>query len=178
MENKNENSMAPFSENHEVILLSLGSNLGDKVDFLRRAVHELSSEGVAIQAISSIYHTPPWGNTDQPAFVNIGIIGITDHSPHELLQICQSIENRLGRTRMEHWGPRTLDIDIIYYGGHVLLQDNLQIPHPFRIERSFVMIPLSEIAPDWVDPVLSQTIAELSAPWSHLDEPLRAEPWF
>jgi 2-amino-4-hydroxy-6-hydroxymethyldihydropteridine diphosphokinase len=161
----------------EWVLLSLGSNLGDKVGYLRSAVAQLALMGVNAKSISSIYHTPPWGKIDQPAFVNIGLLASTPLAAEELLRTCQMVESILGRSRQEHWGPRTIDIDIIYYGNHILNTDSLQIPHPYRTERSFVMIPLCEIAPDWIDPVNLQTIGTLSEQWRHSIPPLITEPW-
>lgn len=127
--------------------LSLGSNLGDRLMYLHGALQELErSSRITIEAISSVYETDPVGLTDQPIFFNIAVRVTTTLSPLDLLQICQGIENHFQRERNIHWGPRTLDIDILDYEGVRMQSDELTIPHPRMIEREFVLIPLNELA--------------------------------
>lgn len=131
--------------------LSLGSNMGDRKGYLRRAVEMLGRlPGTRVTAQSSVIETPPWGKTDQPAFLNMAVALETTLSPEELLDHIQSIERALGRQRAEHWGPRTLDIDILVYEGESRSTPTLHLPHPYLTERTFVLEPLAEIAPELV----------------------------
>lgn len=131
--------------------LGLGSNMGDKKRYLYDAVQMLNHhEGIRIINSSSLYETMPWGYVDQDIFMNLVIQIETSLSPEELLDVCQSIENRLGRVREMKWGPRVIDVDILLYEDQNLITDRLIIPHPHMINRDFVMIPLSEISPQLV----------------------------
>jgi 2-amino-4-hydroxy-6-hydroxymethyldihydropteridine diphosphokinase len=101
-----------------------------------------------VDAVSSIYRTPPWGRTDQPDFLN-AVAGVdTERSPRELLDLCLEAERELKRVRAERWGPRTIDIDILLFDDLVLDESGLQVPHPRIAERAFVLLPLAEIAPE------------------------------
>lgn len=127
---------------------SLGSNLGARESFLHTALTWLGTqEGLEIDAISRFYDSAPWGKADQPGFVNACAIGRTSLSPHALLRLCKEIENRLGRLPGVHWGPRAIDIDLLYLGDRTLRDHVLTLPHPFLHERAFVLVPLAEIAP-------------------------------
>ena len=129
--------------------LSLGGNLGDVRAAFRFALERLAlAEGVAVVATSSIYRTAPWGKLDQPDFLNMATLLRVTISPRALLDLCLSIERDHGRARLEHWGPRTLDIDVLTYGDEVVDEPGLAIPHPRLHERAFVLTPLAEIAPD------------------------------
>lgn len=128
--------------------LGLGGNLGDPRTAIAEALSRLATRGVRLLARSSDYRTPPWGKTDQPAFVNACALVETQLSPHALLDACLAVEAEFGRVRLERWGPRTLDIDILTYDGLVLDDARLALPHPRLTERGFVLIPLAEIAPD------------------------------
>jgi 2-amino-4-hydroxy-6-hydroxymethyldihydropteridine diphosphokinase len=133
------------SEKHTV-WLSLGSNLGDRLMYLRGALQAIERTGLmTLEAVSSVYETDPVGFTDQPAFLNIAARITTRLAPQEVLLICQKIENDYQRDRTIHWGPRTLDIDIIEFDRIVLQSDELTIPHPRMAERDFVTIPLKEL---------------------------------
>lgn len=130
--------------------LALGSNIGDSRALLERAVAMLCDGAtVRLVARSSHYRTPPWGNTDQPSFVNMCIAVETSLDPHQLLARAQDVEKALGRNRRNErrWGPRTIDIDILAYEGATLAEDDLKLPHPRLFERPFVLVPLAEIAP-------------------------------
>ena len=133
----------------EKIYLSLGSNIGDRKANLSFAALRLT-ELPLLQSLkkSSIYLTEPWGNTEQDAFYNAVIEAETEYLPWELLSQCQAIEQEAGRERLLHWGPRPLDIDILWYGGQHIATSDLQVPHPYLAERLFVMMPLTELAPE------------------------------
>ena len=129
--------------------LSLGGNLGDIRAAFRFALERLAlAPGVAVVATSSIYRTAPWGKLDQPDFLNMATLLRVTISPRALLDLCLSIERDHGRARLEHWGPRTLDIDVLTYGDLVVEEPGLTIPHPRLQDRAFVLTPLAEIAPD------------------------------
>ncbi|MBX9934486.1 MAG: 2-amino-4-hydroxy-6-hydroxymethyldihydropteridine diphosphokinase [Methylobacterium sp.] len=129
--------------------LGLGSNIGDKAAILEEAVARLSvTPGIRIAARSSNYRTPPWGDTDQDWFLNAALAVETTLSPHALLEACLSIETVLGRVRERRWGPRIIDIDVLFYEGAAVADERLVLPHRFVRERAFVLVPLAEIAPD------------------------------
>jgi 2-amino-4-hydroxy-6-hydroxymethyldihydropteridine diphosphokinase len=131
------------------VYLSLGSNLGDRALLLRQAVQALAALPHTRQvAESRIIVTPPWGKTDQPAFLNMAVALDTALAPEELLVAIQRIEHALGRRRVEHWGPRTVDIDLLVYDGETRDTPSLHLPHPHMTTRRFVLEPLAEIAPD------------------------------
>lgn len=129
--------------------LSLGSNMGDRRRYLEEAVKRLSSHSdLEVTGVSSFYETDPWGYEDQDAFLNICIEVETDMEPAQLLKVCQSVESGLDRTRTIHWGPRTIDVDILIYGDYTSQSTELTVPHPRMTERGFVLVPLGELAPD------------------------------
>lgn len=126
--------------------LALGSNLGDRLSTLKEAVHLLSkSEKVTVLKQSYIYETEPYGGVTQDNFLNAVIKIETDLSPLELLDVTQNIENRLGRKRIIHWGPRTIDIDILLLGSEEISSERLTLPHAEIKKRSFVLIPLKDV---------------------------------
>jgi 2-amino-4-hydroxy-6-hydroxymethyldihydropteridine diphosphokinase len=130
-------------------LLALGGNIGDVRATLDRAVAALcDGDMVRLTARSSDYCTPPWGVKNQPSFVNLVIVVETDLPPHALLARAQAVERNLGRERAKerHWGPRTIDIDLLAYDDIVLNEPDLTLPHPRLFERAFVLVPLAEIA--------------------------------
>jgi 2-amino-4-hydroxy-6-hydroxymethyldihydropteridine diphosphokinase len=131
-------------------LLALGGNLGDVRATLAQAIAMLCERSdIRLLARSSDYLTPPWGVKNQPPFVNLCIAVDTTLTPHALLARAQAVEHAFGRDRAheQHWGPRTLDIDILAYDDLVLNEPNLTLPHPRLNERAFVLLPLAEIAP-------------------------------
>ena len=149
-------------------LIGLGSNLGDRQANLKRAVREIErSEGSKVIAVSSFYESEPVGREDQPDFVNAAAEVWTTLSPRSLLGILRGIELRMGRRRLERWGPRNVDLDILLFGDYVLSEADLTIPHPRMHQRRFVLAPLCEIAPDALHPVLGMRIRDLLA---RLDE--------
>jgi 2-amino-4-hydroxy-6-hydroxymethyldihydropteridine diphosphokinase len=147
------------------IYLSLGSNLGDRMDHLRQAIEALPRGGIEVKRVSSIYETEPVGVGGQPWFLNAVIEGETELFPIQLLDRLQSIEIQLGRRRVYGRGaePRTIDIDILLYGNFQIRSERLVVPHPRLYARRFVLEPLVELAPELRDPVSHQTIRELLA---------------
>ena len=143
--------------------LLLGSNLGDRQDFLEKGRSLIKKRIGKLVAISSIYQTAAWGNTEQEAFLN-QVIGVeTKLSPELLLKATQEIEKQQGRTHTEKWTPRTLDIDILFYGDQIIKTQDLIIPHPEIANRRFTLEPLMEVEPDLVHPVLNKTVRKLLA---------------
>lgn len=142
------------------VFLALGSNLGDRSEHLRAARNALSPQ-VEIVACSSIYETPPWGYTDQPFFFNQVLQCTTSLSPQELLTFVKTIEQNLGRMASFRNGPRTIDIDILFYDELTLDTPELGLPHP-RIEgRAFVWLPLAELAPRLIHPLNGKTAIQI-----------------
>jgi 2-amino-4-hydroxy-6-hydroxymethyldihydropteridine diphosphokinase len=129
-------------------LLGLGSNLGDRLDTLQRAVDVLAREsGIRIEASSRVWETEPVG-PPQPRYLNAVIRVTTELEPRELLAACRRVETALGRERGERWGPRTLDVDVLRYDDRTVDEPDLQVPHPRMHERAFVLAPLLEVDPD------------------------------
>ncbi len=131
-------------------LIGLGGNLSDVAATIEQALAALEADGVRVLARSSNWRTPPWGKTDQPAFVNACILAETGLEPRALLDLCLEVERRLGRRREERWGPRVIDLDLLDVDGRVIDEPGLTLPHPRLSERAFVLVPLAEIAPDRV----------------------------
>jgi 2-amino-4-hydroxy-6-hydroxymethyldihydropteridine diphosphokinase len=143
--------------------LSLGSNLGDRQSLLKQALDHLEAEGVHVVRRSSIHETEPQDYLDQPRFLNMAVEVETDLTPEELLAAIQKIETEMGRERTIPKGPRTIDIDILFYANQIIATPNLEIPHPRLTKRDFVLDPLSEIAPEFRHPATGQTVRELRA---------------
>lgn len=142
--------------------ISLGSNLGNRLGNLRGAIAAIREmPGLSITATSSVYETEPLGNRAQPKFINAVIEVGCELSPAELLSVLQRIEKHMGRERQGKWEPRVIDLDIIYFGDRVLASEDLIVPHPEAARRAFVLEPLAEIAPDFVDPVEGKPVREL-----------------
>lgn len=147
--------------NSTPIYLSIGGNQGNRQQFLEDAAQLLTKVVGPLLEASSIYETAAWGKTDQAPFLNQVLKMETTHSPDRLLKLCLKVEASLGRIREERWGPRPIDIDILFYGNAVIDHDFLQIPHPRLAMRNFVLIPLKEIAKDLIHPVLNKSIETL-----------------
>jgi 2-amino-4-hydroxy-6-hydroxymethyldihydropteridine diphosphokinase len=143
-----------------IVYLGLGSNLGDRKANLQAAIEGI--EPVArLLAASPIYQTPPWGYFAQPDFLNQVIRVETNQSPSELLVYMKDLETRLGRTATVRYGPRTIDIDILFYDDLILDEPGLTIPHPRIQGRAFVLVPLADLAPDMLHPLEGKTISAM-----------------
>lgn len=128
--------------------LSLGGNLGDPMRAMATALKIIDADpAVSVVAVSSVYHTPPWGDANQPHFLNAAAEVRTTLSARGLLNLCLGAETQLKRIRTEPGGPRSIDVDILYFGGHSYHEPGLEIPHPRMVLRAFVLLPLVEIAP-------------------------------
>ena len=128
--------------------LGLGSNIEDRIDYLQTAVEALAAHPrIRVDAVSSVYETEPVGGPEQEAFLNIAVRVATLLSPRGLLKAGQAVEQALGRERVERWGPRTIDVDILLYGSRTVRRRTLEIPHPRLTERPFALVPLLEVAP-------------------------------
>lgn len=133
------------------VAFSLGSNVGNKTANLRSALARLDGDPhIEIDAVSHFYRTEPWGKSDQDWFVNACATGRTSLRPRDLLRRCKAIEIQIGRTPGVRWGPRVIDIDLLYFGDEAVLADDLTLPHPEMFNRAFVLAPLAEIAGDRV----------------------------
>ena len=158
-----------------VAYLGLGSNLGDRVGFVQQATSLLAgNENIKLVSTSSFYETEPWNFKTDNWFVNAVIIISTTYTPEELLKVCQRVEVQLGRRREDESGynDRNIDIDILFYDNKILDEHvngmDLIIPHPLVHERAFMLVPLLEIAPAYVHPVLNKTISDL---YDEIDDP-------
>ncbi|MBI4666953.1 MAG: 2-amino-4-hydroxy-6-hydroxymethyldihydropteridine diphosphokinase [Nitrospinae bacterium] len=139
--------------------LSLGSNVGDRAGYIRAAVELLiAGGGAALAATGRFYETEPVGEKDQPWFVNTAIMIETSMTPEGLLARLKQIEKQMGRIDTGRWGPRVIDMDIIFYDGLVMDTAELKIPHPLAHARRFVMAPLADMAPEFVHPALGRTV--------------------
>jgi 2-amino-4-hydroxy-6-hydroxymethyldihydropteridine diphosphokinase len=143
------------------VFLLLGSNLGDRLLILKSAREQIAEKVGPILKESSVYETEPWGLPDQPSFLNQVIEVDTQLASEEVLRNILDIEHELGRVRYERWGARVIDIDLLYYKETILDSARLTLPHPRIQDRRFTLIPLSEIAPDFVHPVLRKTSLEI-----------------
>jgi 2-amino-4-hydroxy-6-hydroxymethyldihydropteridine diphosphokinase len=144
-----------------IVYLALGSNLGDRRAYLVSAVDSLSRRGVQVTRSASVYSTEPHNMPGQPWFLNTVVEANTGLPPEQLLDVCLAVEEENFRKRTGENESRTLDVDIIFYGTRILKESGLTIPHPEFRNRRFVLEPLAEIAPDFVDPVSGRTVREL-----------------
>jgi len=144
------------------IYLGLGGNLGDRVANFRAALDALISGGVAIDAVSALYETPPWGVSDQPSFANAVASGLTELSARDLLTLAKQIEADAGRDfEAPRWAARPIDIDVLLIEGEMVDESGLVVPHPLMQYRAFVLVPLGDIAADVTLPALGQTVEQL-----------------
>ena len=147
------------SEKHRAAI-GLGSNLNAPSRQLKIALRHLSTlPDTRIVAVSSFYRSSPQGPKDQPDYVNACAVLETGLTPHALLEALQTIEHRMGRQKQRHWGERVIDLDLLLYGNEMIQSPQLTVPHPWLHERDFVLIPLAEIAPEWIVPGLSRSVA-------------------
>ena len=144
------------------VFIGLGSNLGDRVYYLHQALIELGkSQQIMIRKYSSVYETEPVGKKEQPPFLNMVAELESSLLPQDLLTRLKEIEKTLGRTHIEYWGPREIDLDILYYGSEIFNDIKLHVPHPENINRRFVLIPMKEIAGEFLDPLQHLSMKEL-----------------
>ncbi len=141
--------------------LLIGTNMGQRDANLQLATELLEKQVGKLTKSSSIYETAAWGKENQPGFLNQVLAFETNLKPAELLEKILQIEQEMGRQRLEKWGSRIIDIDILYFNEKIINQKNLQIPHPYLQDRRFTMVPLAEIAPDFTHPVLKKTNKQL-----------------
>ncbi|HZY38312.1 MAG TPA: 2-amino-4-hydroxy-6-hydroxymethyldihydropteridine diphosphokinase [Mucilaginibacter sp.] len=145
------------------VLLLLGSNLGDREQFLNKAIEQIGTHIAPVIKASAVYQTQSWGKTDAPDYLNQVVLLQSDLSPRIVLEKILDIERKLGRERGEKWGSRTIDIDILFYGHEIIDEPGLQIPHPELHKRRFALEPLAEIAPNLLHPVLNKKISLLKS---------------
>jgi len=150
-----------------VVHIGIGSNLGNRGENCLKALDLLSARGVIIRKRSSLFETEPWGVQDQPKFINMAAEVATELGPLKLLETLKSVEEEMGRKESYRWGPRVIDLDILFYDDMVMDSPELKIPHPLMHEREFVLRPLAEIAPDKIHPVLKKTVKELLSECRH-----------
>ncbi len=143
------------------VFIAIGSNLSDREKNIKKAKSLMGKNGIKIVKTSSIIETEPYGLKEQPFFLNCVVECETALTPEELLRVLQSIEKELGRIRKVKWGPRTIDLDIIFYGNMVINKIGLVIPHPDMQNRIFVLKPICEIAPYFIHPVLRKTVKSI-----------------
>ena len=143
------------------VAVGLGSNLGDSYAILTAALKQLAVQsGIRLQAQSPIYQTVAVG-PPQPDYLNLCALFVTQLDPNHFLQLLLQTETQFGRLRRERWGPRLLDLDVLLFDDLILQQPQLQIPHPRMAERAFVLVPLNDIAPNWIEPVSQLSIQQL-----------------
>lgn len=144
------------------VYFSVGSNLGDRKQSINKALHYLVHQNFHIISSSSIIETMPYGYADQDFFLNLVIKTQTNHTdPLEVLQICKHIESIMGRKESVRWGPRIIDIDILFWNQDIIQQSSLTIPHPDMQNRDFILLPCLEICPNYVHPVYNKTMKKL-----------------
>jgi 2-amino-4-hydroxy-6-hydroxymethyldihydropteridine diphosphokinase len=142
------------------VYLGLGSNLGNREEYLRNAIKALGKIG-KVSKQSKIIETPAWGITDVPSYLNMAILLETEILPLALISLILKTEQSLGRERKQKWGSRVIDIDILFYNDWVINTAGLNIPHPFIVERTFVLQPLVELNQQLIHPVLNKNVGEL-----------------
>ncbi|WP_308577955.1 2-amino-4-hydroxy-6-hydroxymethyldihydropteridine diphosphokinase [uncultured Parvimonas sp.] len=143
------------------VWIALGSNMGDGRKNLDKAVENMNKNGVKVEKISTYIETEPYGYTEQDNFVNAVCIAETELSPRELLKTLLGIELEMGRVRLIRWGPRIIDLDILFYEDLIIDEEDLKVPHIEIQKRSFVLEPMDEISPEKVHPVFKKTVHEL-----------------
>lgn len=143
------------------VFIAFGSNIGDRYETIKRAFELIEENGMKIVKKSNIYETEPYGYKQQPSFINGVILVETELSCREVLERLLKIEKYLGRERKIRWGPRTIDLDIIFYNNDIHNEEDLKVPHPDMQNREFVLKPLCDIEPDFVHPLLNKSVKEM-----------------
>jgi 2-amino-4-hydroxy-6-hydroxymethyldihydropteridine diphosphokinase len=153
--------------NSNIAYIGFGSNINDRLTFIRKAANEIEQHNnCKIIKFSSVYETKPFGETDQPDFLNAVAKTTTSLPVLELFRFLKDIEKKLGRKETYKWGPREIDLDLLFYNDIVFSDENLTVPHPGIPQRDFVLIPLIEIEPALFHPVLKQKISDIYIPES------------
>ena len=159
-------------QDHQVVV-ALGSNLGNRLDYLAFGVRRLEEEGFGLESLSSVFETPATGYLDQPDFLNMVTVGRTGLASAGLLALLQSIEEEAGRKRAFANAPRTLDLDLVFFKGRIVREPGLTVPHPRWKERSFVVRPLQSLCPDLVDPETGLRVDEVWRIWPQEPERIK-----
>lgn len=163
------------SRAEEKVLIGLGGNIGDPLSSMRAALQALDKHPQnRVTKVSSIWRTPPWGVTEQPDFLNACAAISTTLEPRAFLELCLSIEQDLKRVRDTRWGPRSIDIDILFFGNREIDEPGLIVPHPRLADRAFVLVPLAEIAPKTQQN--GKSVAELAAMSDQTGMTVQSEP--
>ena len=145
------------------VALALGTNLGDRLGNLRRAVRELTAAGWTVERASDVFETPPFGDEDQPPFLNACLVAsVPEEDPEAALRFLKDLEGRMGRIPRHRNGPREIDLDLLFWDQRILQTETLILPHPGIPQRPFVLVPLEQVAADWIHPVLGVSVAELA----------------
>ena len=155
----------PYKENQTEVFLSIGGNLGDRISNLTEALRILYEEFPTGFVVSPVYETPAWGFESDQNFLNCCVRFLTEITADELLKTCQYVESALGRSRNNQFGysSRTMDVDILYFGDRIIAETRLIVPHPKLYDRNFVLYPLCDIAPLFLDPSKNLTIKQLKS---------------
>ena len=159
------------------VFIGLGGNLGNPKESFGKAMRLLSESGSTVVEKSKLYRTKPYGYSDQPDFLNAAIEIRTSESPMDLLQTLQQIETKLGKKVVRENGPRLIDLDLLFYGDSEMQKDQLELPHPGITSRDFVLLPLCDIAPDWVHPSTGLTLKKHSDALSETYASGEKETW-
>lgn len=157
----NKEAVEAWQKKEKEVLIAFGANLGNREETIQQGIHALGKFGRVVK-VSKIRETEPYGVENQPKFLNGALLFLTKLEPLPLLRVLKQIEREQGRTETYRWGPRMLDLDIIYYENLILQHPDLCIPHPDRCNRAFVLNPIAEIAPDKKDPIEGKTVSELA----------------
>lgn len=148
----------------EKVYLCLGGNIGDTRNYLQNAVAMIGRRIGRVVSQSAVYQSEPWGFNAEQMFLNQVVVAETELEPHAVLELCLQIEAELGRTRSGNgYEPRTIDIDIVFFGQQIVNQPDLQVPHPLMHRRNFVLRPLCDVAADFVHPIFGLTVRQLAA---------------
>lgn len=160
--------------NEQLLVLHLGSNMGNRLDYLSKALKHLEISFEKPSKISGIYQTAAWGETNQADFLNMAAIYKVSLQPEVVFKTIKNIETEIGRMSREHWHEREIDIDIVFYGNSILKNSVLQIPHAEMQHRRFVLQPLNEICPEYIHPVLNKSVSQLL---EECPDKLKVELW-